>query len=224
MVDLEKKIPSWRTLLRSVYVIMCAVFVLTLTNYQALAHSEHGAAPDLEIRAGETDDGDLYFRLTVDHGKDVDGALNGPVHIHSGRPHLIRFINEGELEHEVHFGRDANLDTRLYEENLFGSDEGKHSAHGFLGVHLDPGESTVLHIWIPEGKEGVWEMGCLIPGHYEMGQKAPIHVISDADDDHHDDVDVEEEHHDDGDTEEDKHHNDVDAGHHDEGGSEKHHD
>src|SRR3989344_2673316 len=70
----------------------------------AKAHTEHGASPDLEIRAGETEDGDLYFRLTFDHGTEVSGALNGPVHIHSGRPHIVKFVNEGELPHEVRFG------------------------------------------------------------------------------------------------------------------------
>lgn len=187
---------------------------------QAFAHSEHGAAPDLEIRAGETDDGDLYFRLVVDHGKEVKGALNGPVHIHSGRPHLIRFVNEGEIDHEVHFGRNPDLEDRLYGMNLFGSSTGEHAAHGVLGVHLNPGESVVLHVWIPEGKEGEWEMSCLIPGHYEMGQRASVHVVSEDGEDHHENAE-EDEHHDGAESGKERH--DNDEGHHDEEGEKGHH-
>ena len=189
-----------RQVFHKLYTVMvftiCAVFISTFSVQPSLAHSEHGAEPDLTIFLGEREVGDeyvFYFRLGVDHGKKVDEALNGPVHIHSGRPHLIRFVNEGDLDHEVRFGRKPDLEHRMYKINLFGG-EGEHSAHGFMGVQLNSGESLVLSIWIPEGKEDEWEMGCFVPGHYEMGQRAPIHVISEAGDDHHEDDD-EVDHH-----------------------------
>jgi uncharacterized cupredoxin-like copper-binding protein len=62
---------------------------------------------------------------------------------------------------------------RLVMDNLFGPG-GDHAMHGFLGLHLKPGEKAVLHIWIPEDKKGEWEIGCFMPGHYEAGQKAPL--------------------------------------------------
>ncbi len=114
---------------------------------------------DLEIRMGE-----FYFQVP---GKDK----NAPIELEAGKELLIKFVNEGKIVHEAHFGRNADTKARLYKEDLM---------PGFLGVHLeppkDPKEPTVafLHLLIPEKQKGQWELGCLIPGHYEAGQKAKL--------------------------------------------------
>ncbi len=150
---------------------------VTGKSRSARAHSQHGTPADLEISVGE-----FYFR-------GPDGIENGTLRLESGRPHLIRFVNEGALDHEVHFGREPNPETGLYGQNLFapqapGQSDGEHRSHGFLGLHLPPWEdrsmtkpSGELHVWIPRGLEGEWEVGCFIPGHYEAGQHAPLIIV-----------------------------------------------
>lgn len=144
------------------------------------AHEEHGAEADFVIEVG-----DLFFKPVRESGEELEGVENAPVHIHSGTPHLMRFENVGAVAHEIHFGRNADLARRLYSENLFGGG-GDHVAHNFLGLHLNPGEGATLHIWIPEGREGEWEMGCFIPGHYEGGQRSVLVVEAEAEEEHHD--------------------------------------
>ncbi len=117
----------------------------------------------------------MYFQLHKVNGEEVKAAKNAPTHIEAGEPHLIRFENEGQVEHEVHFGRDPYRDEeglyKGYKENLFGPGR-PHAAHGWLGLHLLPGESATVHVWVPEERKGVWEIGCFMPGHYEAGQHA----------------------------------------------------
>lgn len=147
---------------RALMTIGTAVTLLALL-VSATAHEGHdaGAEPDAVIYLG-----DLYIRPE-------DGESGDAVRASVGKLNLIRVINEGAIEHELHFGRDPNLETRLYEENLFSHGDG-HAAHGFLGVVVAPGESTLLHVWIPDDKAGEWELACFIPGHYEAGQRAPL--------------------------------------------------
>jgi len=131
----------------------------TLPN-QVLAH-EGGEAMNLYM-------GELYFRLE-------DGEKNAPITLEAGERHLIRLINEGGATHEIHFGRDADLEERLYKEDLLGT-EGEHGAHGFMAVVLEPGESSTMMFVIPVTKKGEWEIGCFMTGHYEGGQRAQLLV------------------------------------------------
>lgn len=133
----------------------------------AMAHQAHdtSAEPDLKILMG-----DMYF-------KEAGGERGKPIHIKAGQLNLLRVVNNGKVEHELHIGRNAKPSSGLYSENLFGARlNGEHSAHGFLGVVLEPGESADLHIWVPENRTGKWQAGCFIPGHYSGGMKAPIIV------------------------------------------------
>ena len=126
----------------------------------ARAHEDHGAPADLMIRMGE-----MYFH--------VDGVEEGePFEFSAGEPHLIHFMNEGAVDHEVHFGREPSLEHFTYMQNLFNT--GGSSRSGFMGLHLKPAETATLHLWIPEEHRGEWEIGCFIPGHYEAGMKAPF--------------------------------------------------
>lgn len=112
--------------------------------------------------------GELYFRAG-------DGEPNGPIELPAGERIMVRLVNEGAAAHEIHFGRDADLEERLYREDLLGT-EGEHGAHGFMAVVLQPGESSSLLFVIPETKRGEWEIACFMPGHYEGGQHAPLIV------------------------------------------------
>jgi uncharacterized cupredoxin-like copper-binding protein len=129
----------------------------------ALAHEEHGEGPDVEVRMGE-----FYFKAP-------DAEAGTPFRLKAGMGHLMLFVNEGVMDHEIHFGRDPDLEMRGYRENLFGPGSSD-ASHGFLGLHLKPSESATLHVWIPEERRGEWELGCFIPGHFEAGQRAPFIV------------------------------------------------
>lgn len=145
--------------------ILMALPIATAVPGLAIAHEGHeaGAEPDVEIILGE-----MYVRP-------ADGEAGEPIHVEAGEFHLIRVVNEGHVEHELHFGLEPDPHAGLYQYNLFGPDlEGEHSAHGLLGVVLEPGDSADLHVWVPETRTGEWEVGCFIPGHYQAGQHAPF--------------------------------------------------
>ena len=158
----EPKRTTRRTVLRAMGSAALAAAIGSAFPFRrAFAHEDHGAPADLTIRMGE-----MYFA--------VDGVEDGePFRFTSGASHLMHFVNEGAVDHEVHFGREPSIEHRTYLQNLFGMG-GEHAMHGFMGLHLKPGESGTLHVWIPESKRGEWEIGCFIPGHYEAGMKAPF--------------------------------------------------
>ncbi|OGF56549.1 MAG: hypothetical protein A2Z21_06220 [Candidatus Fraserbacteria bacterium RBG_16_55_9] len=118
----------------------------------ALAQKDPTTA-DLEIRIGE-----FYFQVA---GKDK----NAPIELEAGKELLIKFVNEGSILHEAHFGRTADLATRRYQEELM---------PGFLGLHLAPQQQASVHLLVPSDRKGEWEIGCLITGHYEAGQKTKL--------------------------------------------------
>ncbi len=135
-------------------------------RWRGFAHE--GGEVDLEVHLGE-----MYFQVHAIDGEEVEAEKNAPIRLKANERHLIRFQNEGQVEHEVHFGRDPDLEERFYKENLFGHD-GDHAAHGWMGLHLLPGESATIHVWIPEDQKGEWEVACFMLGHYEAGQHAPF--------------------------------------------------
>jgi len=144
---MDKKHLTRRELLQ-----LAGAAVMSAAGVMALAQKEPTKA-DLEIKMGE-----FYFQVP---GKDK----NAPIELEAGKELLIKFANEGKVVHEAHFGRNADTKTRLYKEELM---------PGFLGLHLEPKQEAFLHLLIAEKQKGEWELGCLIPGHYEAGQKAKL--------------------------------------------------
>ncbi len=123
-----------------------------LNSVSALAQKDPTKA-DVEIKMGE-----FYFQVP---GKDK----NAPIELPAGKELLIKFVNEGKVAHEAHFGRGFDSTKRLYKEELM---------PGFLGIHLEPNQIGYLHMLLSEKQKGEWEIGCLIPGHYEAGQKVKL--------------------------------------------------
>jgi len=134
----------------------------TVVLPKVFAHGDENAEA-FEITMGE-----LYFRFN-------GGEKNAPFTLESGEMHLIRLKNEGAVTHEIHFGRDPDLEGRFYREDLLGT-EGEHNNHGFMAVMIEPGESSTMMFVIPDTKKGEWEIGCFMPGHYEGGQHAKLTV------------------------------------------------
>jgi len=120
--------------------------------------------------------GEFYFQVVdVEDGEVTDRqGKNALIELPSAQELLVRFFNEGNAVHEAHFGRNPDPESlKSYQENLFG---GGAAGSGFIGLHLDPGQEGMLHLWLPESSQGEWEMGCFIPGHYEAGMAAPLQV------------------------------------------------
>lgn len=153
---------SRRTFLRTGGVAAVGLLASSLVPSRAFAHGDEEGV-GLQIALGE-----LYFRAG-------DGERNAPIELPAGESIMVRLVNEGAAAHEIHFGRDADLEGRFYREDLLGT-EGEHGAHGFMAVVLQPGESSALMFVIPETKRGEWEIACFMPGHYEGGQRAPLIV------------------------------------------------
>ncbi len=129
----------------------------------AKAHGEVTLEPDLTIGMGE-----FFFQL---HGQEP----NEPIRMEAGKKYLVFFENEGQVTHEIHFGREPDLEEREYKVNLLGN-ENDHENHGFIALILQPGETATMQFFIPESKRGEWEIGCFMLGHYEAGQKTTLIV------------------------------------------------
>ncbi len=103
-----------------------------LSSVQVLAQKDPTKA-DLEIKMGE-----FYFQVP---GKDK----NAPIELEAGKELLIKFVNEGKVIHEAHFGRNFDSTKCFYKEDLM---------PGFLGLHLEPNQVASLHLLIPEKLSG----------------------------------------------------------------------
>ena len=148
-----------------------------ISNQNVRAHEDHLTDPDIEVEVGE-----FYFKLKMLEGNAVEQAENDPIHVHAGT-HLIRFTNVGSVQHEIHFGNTVEMNEEGaaigFENNLWGH---------FLGLHLDPGDSGMLHIHFPDDAiGGEWQIGCFIPGHFEAGQVAVLEIEGEEEEGHHDD-------------------------------------
>lgn len=115
------------------------------------------------------------------------------VRLQAGQPARIEFINEGAIEHEVVIGRQLKLEAGKpagYEEDFFewGALPVETSGEGFrVGspeeieeegwhVEIEPGGKVLVSFTVPADRTGEWEVGCLIPGHYEAGMKGTLIV------------------------------------------------
>lgn len=143
-------------------------------------YTAYGQGPDQFQKVGQANVhiamGEFYFQVVeVEDGEIANRqGKNELIELPSAQELLIRFFNEGNAIHEAHFGRNPDPETlKSYQENLFG---GGPVGSGFIGVHLEPGQESMLHLWLPKSSQGEWEMGCFIPGHYKAGMAAPLRV------------------------------------------------
>lgn len=97
----------------------------------------------------------------------VDGEENGTVNLSVGETVSLKFINEGAILHDAHFGNDVDLDLRLYNNNITAP---------FDMLVLQPGDEGDLTFTFTAEEAGTFELGCLQPGHYEAGMVVPLVV------------------------------------------------
>lgn len=150
--------------------------VASVVNSPAIrADDDHQFDAEFEIDVGE-----FYFQLTHREGAEVEAEQNADIHIPAGE-HLIAFRNVGAVQHEIHFGHDVQFagdgDAVGFGTNMWGN---------FLGLHLNPGETGMLHFNFDHDEfGGEWHVACFIPGHYEAGQTARL-IIEEEEEGHHD--------------------------------------
>ena len=160
---------SRRDLLKTAGTAISAMgaWITSIYPEKALAHGYgHGYvnAQDHLITMGES-----YFRVD-------DGEENAPLSLEAGKMHMLALRNEGQVRHEIRFGRDLLHDQQIYNEDLAGHGTESRGAHGSFSVMLRPGESCTLALVIPTNRVGEWEMGCFMPGHHSFGQHAKLIV------------------------------------------------
>ncbi len=130
------------------------------------AHEEEEEEPweafveeELEIEMGS-----MYFQVK----KPQEQPPNAPITLQVGKVYSLEFKNVDEtIPHNALFGRDPDLEKRLYKTPLF---------EDLIGIELHGGEEGELFIRVPD-KPGDWEMGCFVSGHYEAGMRATITIV-----------------------------------------------
>ena len=160
---------SRRDLLKTTGAALTAVatWVASIFPSKVTAHGYgHGYvnAQDHVITMGES-----YFRVD-------DAEKNAPLTLEANKMHMLVLRNEGQVRHEIRFGRDLLHDQQIYNEDLTGHGSESRGAHGSFSIMLRPGESCTLALVIPSNRVGEWEMGCFMPGHYSFGQHAKLIV------------------------------------------------
>ncbi len=93
----------------------------------------------------------------------VDGETGGAVTLKVGETVTLNFSNVGNTVHDAHFGLEANLNDRLFENNIMAP---------FDMLVLDR-EGTASLTFTPT-EAGTFELGCFQFGHYEAGMKVPF--------------------------------------------------
>jgi len=158
---------SRRKLFRSSAVAAITGWISGLFSTRVAAHGYgHGYvnAQDHLITMGES-----YFQVD-------GGEKNAPLTLEAGRMYMLALRNEGQVRHEIRFGRDLLHDDQVYNEDLIGYGTEEGGAHGSFSVMLRPGESCTLSLVIPTNRIGEWEFGCFMPGHHSFGQHAKLIV------------------------------------------------
>jgi len=108
---------------------------------------------EVEISMGE-----MFFQAA---GQEKGEAIRVP----ANQVVRLKFKNDGVVLHDVHFGRDADLAGRLYNENL---------SAPFDMLEFPAGSEAWLTFTFSDDQKGEWELGCFQPGHYEAGMKVPF--------------------------------------------------
>lgn len=109
------------------------------------------------------------------------------IRLPAGQKVYLTLANRGTVKHEMLVGRDVERTDgvpRGYRDSFFGETRVLFTGEKFdweyegdlLEMEVMPGGEVTLEFVVPDGKKGVWEMGCLVPGHYEAGMRGELVV------------------------------------------------
>lgn len=132
------------------------------------AHS-HGetAAPGAGLNAQVVN---RTIEVTMD-----DAMRFTPSQFQVGAGETVRFAvrNAGQVQHEFIIGSEQELKEHA-EQMKAGA--GNHAHGGGAAISLAPGQSGDLVVGF--AAPGVYQVGCLVPGHYEAGMRGRIEVLA----------------------------------------------
>lgn len=118
----------------------------------------------------------------------VDHGFQPPtIRLKAGRPARIQLVNEGAVPHALLVGRELDRLTwgpgeRLEQDFFVGVEVRRAITYGSFDITrgteltLYPGGSADLLFNVPADQVGEWELGCLLPGHYESGMRGSLIV------------------------------------------------
>ncbi len=136
----------------------------------AVGHDDH----DAEAPMAGHDDGTAAAEV-IEVTMTEFGYSPASVTVAPGTPTVLRFINEGAIQHEAMLG-----DHHMQEEFAASTDHGDHGGAGHHGdmmaITLDPGQTGEIEFMVEE--PGTWLIGCHLPGHYDAGMVATIEVTA----------------------------------------------
>ncbi len=114
---------------------------------------------------------DIDQEITITMGEmffQADGQGAGEaIRVPANQVVRLVFKNEGSVLHDAHFGKDADLDGRKYNDNL---------SAPFDMLEIPAGGEAWLTFTFTDDQKGEWEIGCFQLGHYEAGMSAPFIV------------------------------------------------
>lgn len=107
--------------------------------------------------------------------------------LRAGQQVYLTLANHGGERHEMLIGREVETANGVpigYRHSFFADKRVFFTGEGFdweyegdlLELEVMPGGAVTLEFVVPEGMGGEWEMGCLIPGHYEAGMHGRLVV------------------------------------------------
>ncbi len=127
--------------------------------------------------------GDLFFA-------DTSGAHGGTFRVSAGKTVGLHIVNDGQIEHEVLFGRGGlvfaddgapeGFNIPLFEDVpadvfVYMPEKVEVGTDGGLGeLEMEAGGELWVRANFPDAVKGEWEIACFVPGHYEAGMKATL--------------------------------------------------
>jgi len=112
--------------------------------------------------------------------------LPGGVRVRAGEPVRLELVNEGQIPHAAMIGLDLERLTWGPDEQLardFFGEAGPVQAEGDPRLNLAQGTEFIVQpraratlFFTAPTAEGEWEIGCMLPGHYESGMRGTLFV------------------------------------------------
>jgi len=102
--------------------------------------------------------GEMFFQ--------ADGQAAGEaIRVPANQVIRLKFVNDGTVLHDVHLGRNPDLDGRKYNDNLVAP---------FDMLEVPAGGEAWITFTFTDDQKGEWELGCFQLAHYEAGMNAPF--------------------------------------------------
>ncbi len=155
--------------LRSVFVPLLAAALIPASH----ALADKAGAPHTHHSAGQPGDPKKPARTVEVLMREADGRMTFvPNRIEVRRGEQIRFVirNAGELEHE--FVLATKEENRKHAEEMRKNPDMEHEDPNMARVATKKSGEIVWRFT----KRGIFEFGCLIPGHYESGMFGTVVV------------------------------------------------